>query len=106
MLSVAVDAPGRFSFVQVDDAVAATARALDRGAPGVYNIVDDDPAPAREWIPALAAALVAPAPGRVDGPGAGRTVDQRGACNAKARRELGWEPRHRSWREGFCANGG
>jgi nucleoside-diphosphate-sugar epimerase len=101
---------GEFSFIHVDDAAAATVVALDRGAPGVYNVVDDEPAPMREWVPAFAEALGAKPPRRV--PAwiarlvAGResvamALHMRGASNAKARRELGWEPRYRSWRQGF-----
>lgn len=103
---------GRFSFVHVDDAAAATTLALERGAPGVYNVVDDDPAPMREWLPAFARAAGAPPPLRVPAfvarLAAGRYAvhygtAQRGASNAKARRELGWAPRWGSWREGFPA---
>ena len=102
----------RWSFVHVDDAAAATVAALERGSGGVYNIVDDDPAPAREWIPAYAAAAGAKLPWRVPvwlgrlGGGsaavAGMTT-QRGASNDKAKRELGWAPSYASWREGFRA---
>ncbi len=101
---------GVFSFVHVDDAAAATVAAVERGAPGVYNVTDDDPAPLREWLPAYAEAVGAPRPWRV--PAfiarlvAGKDVVTmatalRGASNAKARRELGWQPAHPSWREGF-----
>jgi 2-alkyl-3-oxoalkanoate reductase len=101
---------GVFSFVHIDDVVEATVTALDRGAPGVYNVVDDEPAPMREWLPPYAEALGAPRPRRV--PRwlarlvAGRFVafmatELRGASNAKARRELGWSPRFPSWRQGF-----
>jgi nucleoside-diphosphate-sugar epimerase len=100
---------GLFSFVHVDDAAAATVAALDRGATGVYNVVDDEPAPMREWLPAFARAVGAPKPLRVPvwlarlvgGKMAGMMSALPGASNAKARRELGWEPRWRSWREGF-----
>jgi 2-alkyl-3-oxoalkanoate reductase len=101
---------GVWSFVHIDDAAAATAAAVERGAPGVYNIVDDDPAPVSDWLPALAAAVGAPPPRRVPAwlarPLAGEhgvvlMTEVRGASNAKARRELGWHPAHRSWREGF-----
>jgi nucleoside-diphosphate-sugar epimerase len=101
---------GRWSFIHVHDAAAATVAALERGNSGVYNIVDDDPAPAREWIPAYAMAIGAKRPlriptwiGRLAGGGvavAGMTT-QRGASNAKAKRELGWAPEHASWRDGF-----
>lgn len=101
---------GTFSYVHVDDAAAATVIAVERGAPGVYNIVDDEPAPLREWLPVYAEALGAKRPMRVPawlaGLVAGRaTVSMatklRGASNAKAKRELGWQPSHASWREGF-----
>lgn len=103
---------GRFSFVHVDDAADATVLALTAGTTGVYNVVDDDPAPMREWLPALAAAAGAPKPLRVPAfvgrLAAGRyavlyATVQRGASNAKARRELGWAPAHPSWRTGFPA---
>jgi nucleoside-diphosphate-sugar epimerase len=105
---------GRWSFVHVDDAAAATVAALERGSTGVYNIVDDEPAAARDWIPAYASSLSAPPPrtlprwiGRlVAGPiaVAGMTV-QRGATNAKVKRELGWSPEHPTWRDGFGTAG-
>jgi nucleoside-diphosphate-sugar epimerase len=84
--------------------------AVERGAPGIYNIVDDDPAPVAEWLPELASALGAKPPRHVPRPlarvlaGTPATVmmtEVRGASNAKARRELGWQPRHGSWRAGF-----
>jgi nucleoside-diphosphate-sugar epimerase len=109
-LPIVGDGSGVWSFVHVDDVAAATVAALERGAPGVYNVVDDDPAPAREWIPAYAAALGAKAPRRIPAfvvrMVAGRyTVflarDSRGASNEKAKRELGFEPRWSSWRQGF-----
>jgi nucleoside-diphosphate-sugar epimerase len=100
---------GLFSFIHVDDAASATVAAVERGAPGVYNIVDDEPAPMREWIPAYAEAIGAPKPLRVPAwlarlvaGGMARMISVLpGASNAKAKRELGWEPRWRSWREGF-----
>jgi nucleoside-diphosphate-sugar epimerase len=104
------DGGGVWSFVHLDDAADATVAALDHGAPGVYNIVDDDPAPVAEWLPAFAAAIGAKPPrhvptwlGRFAGGEAGISMmtQVRGASNAKAKRELQWEPRHRSWREGF-----
>jgi nucleoside-diphosphate-sugar epimerase len=101
---------GRWSFIHVDDAASATAAALDRGSPGVYNIVDDDPAAAREWLPAYAHAIGARRPlrfptwiGRLAGGSAavaGMTT-QRAASNAKAKRELAWKPAYASWRDGF-----
>jgi len=102
---------GLFSFVHTDDAANATLAAVERGAPGVYNVVDDEPATLRDWVPAYAEAIGAPPPRRVPvwlaRLVAGKMVDsmsvQPGASNAKAKRELGWEPRWRSWREGFRA---
>jgi nucleoside-diphosphate-sugar epimerase len=104
------DGGGVWSFVHTHDAAAATLSAVERGAHGVYNIVDDDPAPAREWLPALAAAAGAKPPRRVPRwlgrLAAGEAVvtimtEIRGASNAKAKRELGWTPAHPSWRQGF-----
>jgi nucleoside-diphosphate-sugar epimerase len=94
----------------VDDAAAATVAALDHGAPGVYNVVDDDPAPMADWLPAFAEAVGAKPPRRVPlwlakpfagGNAAMAAGGMRGASNARAKRELGWEPRHPSWRQGF-----
>jgi nucleoside-diphosphate-sugar epimerase len=101
---------GVFSFVHVDDVAAATIAALERGPPGVYNVVDDEPAQVAEWLPYYAELLGAKPPRRVPrwlarlmvGPAAaGIATELRGASNAKARRELGWTPRWRSWRDGF-----
>jgi 2-alkyl-3-oxoalkanoate reductase len=100
---------GVFSFVHVDDAAAATVAAVEGGPPGVYNIVDDEPAPMRDWLPAFAEAVGARKPLRVPvwlaRLAAGRMATllnaQPGASNAKAKRELGWQPRWPSWREGF-----
>jgi nucleoside-diphosphate-sugar epimerase len=101
---------GTFSFIQVDDAADATVAAVERGAPGIYNIVDDDPAPMREWLPAYAEAIGAKPPRRVPrflarlvaGEWAvGMATDLRGASNARAKAELGWAPRYSSWRQGF-----
>ena len=103
---------GVWSFVHVDDAATATLAAIERGAPGIYNVVDDDPALAREWLPALAAAAGAKPPRRVPRwlgrIAAGEAIvammtDFPGASNAKARRELGWTPQYLSWRQGFPA---
>jgi 2-alkyl-3-oxoalkanoate reductase len=102
---------GTFSHIHVDDAAAAYVAALDRGSPGVYNVVDDEPAPVREWLPVYAEALRAKPPRRV--PAwlarlvAGKDLvatatTTRGASNAKAKRELGWRPEHSSWRQGFA----
>jgi len=103
---------GVWSFVHIDDAARATLAALDRGAPGIYNVVDDDPAPVSEWLPALAEAIGAKPPRRVPtwigrlagGEMAVSLMTQvRGASNEKAKRELAWQPAHPSWREGFPA---
>jgi nucleoside-diphosphate-sugar epimerase len=103
---------GISSFIHLDDAAAATVLALEHDGAGLYNIVDDEPAPMREWLPALASALGAKPPrhvslwlaGLVAGKGAVMmSVESRGASNAKAKRELGWTPRYPSWRQGFIA---
>jgi nucleoside-diphosphate-sugar epimerase len=101
---------GIWSFVHIDDAAAATVAALEHGRPGIYNIVDDDPAPVAEWLPYLAEVAGAKPPrhlplwlGRLVG-GDHMVVlmdEARGASNEKARRELGWEPARHSWRSGF-----
>lgn len=109
-LPVVGSGDGRFSFVHVDDAAAATVLALDRGAPGIYNVTDDEPAPQREWVPGLARIMGAKAPRHVPlwlaklaaGPMAVGAVSMRGADNAKARAELGWAPARPTWREGFA----
>jgi 2-alkyl-3-oxoalkanoate reductase len=109
MLPIVGTGAGVFSFIHVDDAAGAAVSALEHGD-GVYNIVDDDPAPARDWIPAFCRDVGAPAPMHV--PGwlvalmAGRFAaatlqEGRGASNAKAKRELAWAPRHPTWRDGF-----
>jgi 2-alkyl-3-oxoalkanoate reductase len=101
---------GVFSFIHVDDAASATVVAVERGSPGIYNVVDDDPTPLREWLPVYAEALGAKPPFRVPkflarlaaGNFAAIMATQlRGASNAKAKRELGWELRYTSWRQGF-----
>jgi nucleoside-diphosphate-sugar epimerase len=101
---------GVWSFIHIDDAAAATVAALAQGSCGAYNIVDDEPAAVSEWLPALAAALGAPRPMRVPSflarPLAGSygvmtMTRAQGACNELAKRELGWQPAHPSWREGF-----
>ena len=103
---------GISSFIEITDAAAATLAAVERGEPGVYNVVDSDPAPVAEWLPYLAEVAGAKPPLRMP-TWLGRllagafVVDQmtrwRGASNEKARKELGWEPRYPSWREGFRA---
>ena len=101
---------GYSSWVHLDDAASAAVLAVEQEAKGVYNIVDDEPAPAREWLPYLAACAGAKPPLRVPKwlarPLAGDVVvvmmtEGRGFSNARARRELGWEPRYPSWRQGF-----
>ena len=103
---------GVYSFVHVEDAATATVAALDRGAPGIYNIVDDEPAAVLDWLPVYAESLGARRPRRVPrwlarmlaGPYAVYLFcEQRGASNAKAKRLLGWEPKHPSWRAGANA---
>jgi 2-alkyl-3-oxoalkanoate reductase len=101
---------GVFSFIHVDDAADATVAAVERGSPGVYNVTDDEPAPMREWVPVFAEAAGAKPPRRVPvwlarfvaGKDVSNfAVELRGASNEKAKRELGWEPAHPSWRSGF-----
>jgi 2-alkyl-3-oxoalkanoate reductase len=103
---------GIWSFIEITDAAAATVAAVDRGEPGVYNVVDDDPAPVAEWLPYLAEVAGAKPPLRVPAwpvrllAGAfvvAQMTSARGSSNEKARKELGWEPRYASWREGFRA---
>jgi nucleoside-diphosphate-sugar epimerase len=100
-----------WSFVHIVDAATATVAAIEHGKPGVYNVVDDEPARGRDWIPVLAGALGAKRPRRVPRwlgrllAGEAATVmmtEGRGASNAKAKRELGWQPRYPSWRQGFA----
>jgi len=106
------DGGGVTSWIHLDDAAAATVLALEHGGAGIYNIVDDEPAPAREWLPVLADALGAKPPRHVPawlvrliaGEDAVMGATQsRGASNAKAKRELGWTLRYPSWRQGFAA---
>ena len=103
---------GVWSFIEITDAAAATVAAIDQGAAGIYNVVDDDPAPAAEWIPYLAEVVGAKPPLRLPA-WIGRLLagefavsqmtTSRGYSNEKARKELGWDPRYASWREGFRA---
>jgi nucleoside-diphosphate-sugar epimerase len=106
------DGEGVTSWIHLDDAAAATVLALEHDGPGIYNIVDDDPAPTREWLPVLASALGAKPPRHIPagivkliaGEDAVMGATQsRGASNAKAKRELGWTLRYPSWRQGFVA---
>ena len=108
------DGGGVWSFIHIEDAAAATLAALEHWTPGeVYNVVDDEPARVRDWLPGIAAAIGAPPPRKVP-----RWVarlmgehlvslmcEVRGASNAKARVELGWTPQWPTWREGFAALG-
>jgi nucleoside-diphosphate-sugar epimerase len=106
------DGGGVWSFVHLGDAAAATALALENSAAGIYNIVDDEPAPVREWLPALAAAIGAKPPRRIPRwlarlvageAGIALMTEARGASNAKAKSELGWALGYPSWRQGFPA---
>ena len=101
-----------WSFIHVADAAEATLAAVEHGSRGVYNVVDDDPAPVAEWLPVLAQTIGAKKPlrvprfvGRLFAGEAGVVLmtEVRGASNAKAKRELGWRPAHPSWRQGFAA---
>lgn len=103
---------GVWSFIHVADAADATVSAVEHGKRGIYNVVDDDPAPVADWLPALAEKLGARKPWRVPRfvghlfageAGAVMMTEVRGASNAKAKRELGWQPQHSSWRQGFAA---
>ena len=105
------DGGGVWSFVHIEDAAGATVAAVDNGGPGIYNVVDDEPAPVREWLPFLAEQLGAKKPMRVprfvvrllagEAPVLMMT-EVRGASNAKAKRMLGWQPRWSTWRLGFA----
>ena len=105
------DGGGVSSFIHLDDAAAAAVFAVEHDGPAIYNIVDDEPAPVREWLPVLANALGAKPPRHVPvwlarlfagEPGVVMGTEARGASNAKAKRELGWTPRYPSWRQGFA----
>lgn len=105
------DGGGIWSHIHIEDAASATVAAVDNGGPGIYNVVDDEPAPVREWLPFLAEQMGARKPRRVpsfvvrllagEAPVLMMT-EMRGASNAKAKRELGWQPRWSSWRVGFA----
>jgi nucleoside-diphosphate-sugar epimerase len=106
------DGGGVWSFVHVDDAAAATVVAAEGGPAGIYNIVDDEPAPVSEWLPYLAECLGARRPRHVPAwiarlaigeVGVSMMTRVRGSSNAKARAELGWAPEWRSWRAGFVS---
>ena len=110
-LPIVGDGGGVWSHIHIEDAAAATVVAVERGEPGVYNIVDDEPVPVREWLPVVASALDAKPPrrvprwlGRVAAGEMARVMmtEVRGASNAKAKRELGWQPRYASWRQGLA----
>jgi nucleoside-diphosphate-sugar epimerase len=110
-LPIIGDGGGVWSFVHIEDAASATVAAVDNGRSGIYNVVDDEPAPVREWLPFLAEQLGAKKPMRVPR-FVGRLLageapvwvmtEVRGASNAKAKRELGWQPRWSTWRVGFA----
>jgi len=109
-LPIIGDGAGVWSFLHIRDAAAATVAALERGRPGVYNVVDDEPARVAEWLPVLARAVGAKPPRRVPvwlGRLAGGEVavsamtQIRGSSNARAKQELGWQPAWPSWRQGF-----
>jgi 2-alkyl-3-oxoalkanoate reductase len=111
-LPIVGNGEGVSSFIHLDDAAAATVLALEHGEPGIYNIVDDEPAPAHEWLPVLASALGAKPPrhiprwlARLIGGDVAVMMgtESRGASNAKAKRELSWTLRYPSWRQGFVA---
>ncbi len=104
---------GTYSFIHIDDAASATVAALERARPGVYNVVDDDPATAAEWMPLYAEALGAKRPPRVPAFLARLIAGEalvtwmlglKGASNEKIKEELGWSPRYESWRQGFFEN--
>lgn len=111
-LPVAGNGASVFSFIHTRDAATAIVAALDKDATGVLNVVDDGPAPLREWLPGVAQLLGAPAPLRVPAPvvrllaggwGTAFMTRLRGADNSRARRVLDWRPRYPSWLQGFAA---
>src|SRR5690606_4750378 len=106
------DGGGVWSFIHIADAAEATVAAVERGRRGAYNVADDEPAEVAEWLPELAAQLGAKPPrrvprflGRLFGGefAVAMMTELRGAANAKAKRELGWQPAHPSWRQGLAA---
>ena len=108
MFPIAGEGSARWSFIHVRDAARATLVAVSRGEPGVYNIVDDEPAAIADWLPVYAAALGAAEPPRTPAPrsayGTYGMLLARGASNSKAKRLLGWAPHYASWRGGFAAD--
>jgi len=109
-LPIVGDGAGIWSFIHIDDSARATVAAVSRGAPGIYNVVDDEPAPVSTWLPALAQAVGAKRPSRlpvllgklaIGEGGVSMMTKVRGGSNAKAKRELGWQPVYSSWRRGF-----
>ena len=113
-LPIVGDGGGIWSFVHVDDAAAATVAAVERGDSGIYNIVDDDPAPVAEWLPVLARHSGGKPPRRVPAwlgrlatgeVGVSMMTRIRGSSNEKAKRELGWQPGHPTWRDGLGLDG-
>jgi nucleoside-diphosphate-sugar epimerase len=106
------DGDAVWSLIHIDDAATATAAAIERGAPGIYNVADDEPATVAEFVPILAEAIGAKPPRHVPvwlarllagELGVKAMTELRGVSNAKAKRELGWQPRYASWRQGFRA---
>jgi 2-alkyl-3-oxoalkanoate reductase len=104
------DGGGVWSFIHIADAASATVAAVEHGRRGIYQVVDDEPAPVSEWLPAVAEAVGAKPPRRLPrwlgrlAAGEAAVVmmtEVRGASNIKAKRELGWQPRYPSWRQGF-----
>lgn len=110
MLPIVGNGAGIWSFIHVHDAARATVASISSDSPGIYNVVDNEPAPVTTWLPALADAVGAKPPYRVPvwlgklaiGEGGVSMMTQiRGGSNAKAKRELGWEPTYQTWRRGF-----
>lgn len=109
------DGQGVWSFVHIEDAADATVAAVEHGTRGIYNVVDDEPAPVADWLPAMASSLGAPPPRHVPRwlgrllageVAAVMMTEMRGASNAKAKAKLGWQPRHPSWRAVFAGGNG
>lgn len=110
MLPIVGNGAGMWSFIHIHDAARATVAAVSSGSPGIYNMVDNEPAPVTTWLPTLADAVGAKPPYRVPvwlgklaiGEGGVSMMTQiRGGSNAKAKQELGWEPTYQTWRRGF-----